>query len=128
MPIRNNPTLGQTICSECGEVATVHQQSRGSGGYLYTRGCNCKYRNSTGSIFQTRLWNETEWLPDAEPEMPLNLEDDCSTDEADAGNGPRAETGESHNENASSKRWIVAGLSILGCVALFVLSGGRRVS
>ena len=40
MPVRNNPILGYTICSECEEPATVHQQSRGSGRFFYTRGCD----------------------------------------------------------------------------------------
>ena len=42
---------GYVTCSECGERASVHQQTRGSGRLLYSRG-SCKFRNSPGRAFQ----------------------------------------------------------------------------
>ena len=142
MPVRNNPILGHTICSECEETATVHQQSRGAGRYLYTRGCDCKYRNSTGKVFQTRLWRETDWLPDANPIRPPNVgpaevapeqppirsgatiepDGDDLTSPSD-GAVELTEVG----EDESISGWLVAGLSLLAGAALFLLSGGRRL-
>ena len=78
-----------------------------------------------------KLWYETGWLPDAEPEMPPNIEDDFADTTGDAtaadSCAPPAETTEPQNGKGTSTGWIVAGLSILGGLALFVLTGGRRV-
>ncbi len=127
MPVRNNPILGYTICSECEEPATVHQQSRGSGRFLYTRGCDCKYRNSTGKVFQTRLWYSTDWVPGADPVKPPNLaeppevtpepreriEPDVVADEVDEA-----------EDDESVSGWLVTGISLLVGAAMFLVSGG----
>ena len=144
MPVKDNPTLGHTLCSECEEVATVHQQTRGAGRFLYTRGCNCKYRNSTGSVFQTRLWRETDWLPDTDPIRPPNVEElgevaaaeqpplepepviEPGGDESTCTLDPDAELAEGE-EDDSVNGWLVTGLSILAGVAAFILTGGRRL-
>lgn len=73
MPRVNNPVMGHITCSTCGQRATVHQTSRGKGRYLYSKGCECKARQSAGATFQAELWRGTEWLPGVEPIRPPNV-------------------------------------------------------
>ena len=70
MATQNNDVLGYVKC-EAGNRASVHQTKRGKGRYLYTRCdcCGCDQRN--GAVFQTRLFNSTEWIGD-KPEAPPN--------------------------------------------------------
>ena len=126
MPIKNKPTLGHTVCTECGETATVHQQSRGN--FLYTRGCDCKYRNSTGAVFQTRLWHDTEWVLGASPQPPSNLQKieqigDSST--LEFGSAVQ-EVSEATSGSDSEQSWLPPALSIIAITVALLLSGGRR--
>lgn len=70
-----NPVLGTIDCSECGQMATVHQTARGKGKFLYTRCPECKADQRTGKAFQQRLWNETIWRGE-KPVAPSNVDDD----------------------------------------------------
>jgi hypothetical protein len=110
--VRNNPILGYVTCNECGLRASVHQQVRGAGRLLYTRGCDCKYRNSPGTVFQARLWRESEWLEGAAPQ-PGHLDVAKSTDAAFSPEGS-----ETRARSSSAKRWVVASLGIAFAVVM----------
>lgn len=69
----NNPVLGHVTCAVCSQRATVHQQSRGKGRYLYTKGCECKAQQSAGATFQNDVWSRAEWLNGVEPIRPPNV-------------------------------------------------------
>lgn len=82
----NNPKLGDLTCSTCGQAATVHQSSRGKGRWLYTRGCECKCRQSSGATFQNDIWKRATWLDGAKPIKPSNIAENPDFDP----NAPRA--------------------------------------
>lgn len=69
MPATNNPTLGYRDCPDCGERGSIHQ-AKGKNRHLYQRGCDCKSVQSNGKMVQSRLWFETQWLPDLQPAEP----------------------------------------------------------
>lgn len=60
------PVLGYRLCPDCGERGTIHQAG-GRRGSLYQR-CGCGCVQSNGPLVQSRMWYETDWLPDLKPD------------------------------------------------------------
>lgn len=73
MATKNNPVLGYIECSGCGDRCSVHQTTRGSGRFLYTRCGSCGVDQRTGAAVQSRLWYGAEWLDGAPSIPPPNL-------------------------------------------------------
>ncbi|MBQ0721018.1 MAG: hypothetical protein KBT88_03535 [Gammaproteobacteria bacterium] len=118
----NNPELGEILCKDCDEMATVHQTARGAGRYLYTRCANCGPDQRTGAKVQTRLWFTTQWKG-GEPDIkPPNVEDsnkkEPESEPENADFEPENESDENGGEPSKTGAWpwVAGGFGLLALI------------
>lgn len=124
MAVKNRPVIGQVKCFSpgCNEIATVHQVENGNRkGFLYTRCPACKCSQSTGDIFQSYLWENTdfregvEFINDKRPGEPGG-----EPETIDQGEPGEPETDETAQPEPESGVWGVVAFIGLGIAAALI--------
>lgn len=115
----DNPVIGNYACPDCGKGSEVLQARRGTGRFLYRRGCGCGTDQRNGAEVQTLWWNNTEWR-DGEPDAkPPNLLDLLGS-QPEAANDPEPEP-EPETTGKNGILWVAGG----GLAVLALLMGRR---
>lgn len=115
----DNPVLGHYECPDCNSRSEVLQARRGTGRFLYRRGCGCGTDQRNGAEVQTLWWNNTEWR-DGEPDAkPPNLLDLLGS-QPEAANDPEPEP-EPETTGKNGILWVAGG----GLAVLALLMGRR---